>query len=69
MKIASDQLQEKKDILQQVEQDLEEGSSERHIKYKELRKRDEVMTSFMKRFQTQMAQEKQSKIFFCLLSF
>lgn len=61
MKIASDQLQEKKDFLQQVEQDLEEGSSERHIKYKELRKRDEVMTSFMETFQTQMLHEKQSK--------
>lgn len=61
MKIASDQLQEKKEYLQQVEQDLDEGSSERHTKYKELKKRDEMMTSFMETFQTQMAQEKQSK--------
>lgn len=60
MKIMSDQLQEKKDFLQQVEQDLEEGSSERHIKYKELKKRDEMMTNFMETFQLQMAKEKQS---------
>lgn len=61
MKIMSDQLQEKKDYLQQVEQDLEEGSSERHIKYKELKKRDEMMTNFLETYQAQMAQEKQSK--------
>jgi intraflagellar transport protein 74 len=59
-KIVSDQLQEKKDFLQQIEQDLEEGSSERHIKYKELKKRDEMMTNFMETFHAQMAKEKQS---------
>lgn len=61
LKIVSDQLQEKKDYLLQIEQDLEEGSSERHIKYKELKKRDEMMNNFMETFQAQMAQEKQSK--------
>lgn len=44
----------------QVEQDLDEGSSERHIKYKELKKRDEMMTNFMETFQIQIAQEKKS---------
>lgn len=60
MKIVSDQLQEKREYLQQIEQDLDEGSTERHVKYKELKKRDEMMTNFMDTFQTQMAQEKQS---------
>ena len=60
-KIVSDHLQEKKEYLQQIEQDLEEGSSERHIKYKELKKRDEMMTNFMESFQLQMSKEKQSK--------
>ncbi|CAO1344916.1 unnamed protein product [Diamesa hyperborea] len=59
-KIVSDQLQEKKEYLQQIEQDLEEGSSERHIKYKELKKRDEMMTNFMESFQLQMTKEKQN---------
>ena len=61
MKIFSEQLQERKDYLLQVEQDLDEGSTERHIKYKELKKRDEMMTNFMETFQAQMAQEKQSR--------
>lgn len=60
-KIVADQLHEKREYLQQVEQDLEEGSSERHIKYKELKKRDEMMTNFMETFQAQMAKEKQSE--------
>lgn len=64
MKIVSDLLKERKDYLLQVEQDLQEGSSERHIKYKELKKRDEMMNNFMDTFQAQMAQEKHSKIFF-----
>ncbi|CRK99903.1 CLUMA_CG013206, isoform A [Clunio marinus] len=60
LKILSDQLQEKRNNLQQVEQDLDEGSTERHIKYKELKKRDEMMTNFMETFQIQMAKEKQN---------
>ena len=65
MKIVSDQLQEKRDYLQQIEQDLDEGSSERHIKYKELKKRDEMMESFMETFNTNMALEKQSNSCLC----
>lgn len=61
MKIVSEQLQERRDYLLQVEQDLDEGSSERHTKYKELKKRDEMMTNFMETFQAQLAQEKQSR--------
>lgn len=63
LKIVTDQLQEKRDYLLQVEQDLQEGSSERHIKYKELKKRDEMMNNFVETFQAQMAHEKQSKKF------
>ncbi|KAG5675696.1 hypothetical protein PVAND_005580 [Polypedilum vanderplanki] len=61
MKIVSDQLNEKKEYLMQIEQDLEEGknSSERFVKFKELKKRDEMMTAFMETFQSQLAQEKQ----------
>ncbi|KAL7019232.1 hypothetical protein ACKWTF_011046 [Chironomus riparius] len=59
MKIISDQLQEKKETLSQIEQDLEEGSSERFVKFRELKKRDEMMTNFMETFQMQMTKEKQ----------
>lgn len=62
LKIMSEQLSEKKEYLHQVEHDLEEGSSERHTKYKELKKRDEMMTIFIDTFQAQMAEEKHSKL-------
>lgn len=64
LKIIEDQLNEKKEMLQQIDQDLEEGNSERHIKYKELKKRDEVMSAFMDTFQQSMATEKQSNFKF-----
>lgn len=60
LKIIEDQLNEKKEMLQQIDQDLEEGNSERHIKYKELKKRDEVMSAFMDSFQQSLAVEKQN---------
>lgn len=60
LKIIEDQLNEKKEMLQQIDQDLEEGNSERHTKYKELKKRDEVMSAFMDTFQSSLATEKQS---------
>lgn len=61
IKILEDQLAEKKETLGHVEQDLEEGNSERHMKYKELKKRDETMSSFLETFPQQMAAEKTSK--------
>lgn len=61
MKIVEEQLASKKETLQQVEQDLEEGNSERHAKYLELRKRDEVMTTFMDNFEQNMKEEKKSQ--------
>ncbi|XP_055629492.1 intraflagellar transport protein 74 homolog isoform X2 [Toxorhynchites rutilus septentrionalis] len=60
LKIIEDQLNEKKEMLQQIDQDLEEGNSERHIKYKELKKRDEVMSAFMDTFQQNLVAEKQN---------
>jgi intraflagellar transport protein 74 len=64
MKIVSDQLQEKREYLHQIEQDLEEGknSSERFVKFKELKKRDEMMSAFLETFQIQVAKEKQSEL-------
>lgn len=61
MKIIEDQLNDKKELLNQIDQDLDEGNSERHVKYKELRRRDETMTGFMETFQSNMEKEKQSK--------
>ncbi|XP_041772725.1 intraflagellar transport protein 74 homolog isoform X3 [Anopheles merus] len=59
LKIVEDQLIEKKESLQQIDQDLEEGNSERHVKYKELKKRDDVMSAFMDSFKSNMHQEQQ----------
>lgn len=61
MKIVSDQLNDKRDLLQQIEQDLDEGNSDRHAKYKELKRRDETMSAFMDTFNLNMQTEKQSK--------
>uniref|UniRef100_A0A182JZ19 Uncharacterized protein n=1 Tax=Anopheles christyi TaxID=43041 RepID=A0A182JZ19_9DIPT len=60
LKIVEDQLMEKKEILAQIDQDLEEGNSERHVKYKELKKRDEVMSAFMDSFKNNLNQEQQN---------
>jgi intraflagellar transport protein 74 len=69
MKIVSDQLQEKRDNLQLIEQDMEEGknSSERYVKFRELKKRDEMMSTFLDSFHTQLAKEKQSELRLFLL--
>lgn len=45
--------------MSNIEQDLEEGNSEEHMKYKELKKRDETMSAFLETFSQQMAAEKQ----------
>jgi intraflagellar transport protein 74 len=62
MKTVSDQLKDKREQLIQIEQDLDEGSSEKLMKYRELRKRDEMMTNFMETFPFQLTKEKQSKL-------
>lgn len=61
MKLLEDQLSDRRELLGQIEQDLEEGNSERHAKYKELKRRDETMTAFMDTFRDAMLEEKQSK--------
>lgn len=61
MKIIEEQLSNKKELLQQVEQDLEEGNSERHAKFIELKKRDDVMSTFMENFEHNMETEKKSE--------
>lgn len=61
MKLLEDQLSDRRELLGQIEQDLEEGNSERHAKYKELKRRDETMTAFMETFREAMLEEKHSK--------
>jgi intraflagellar transport protein 74 len=61
LKINSEVLSEKRTELMQIEKDLEEGSSERFVKYKELKKRDEMMENFQMTFKDQMKREKQSE--------
>lgn len=63
IKIAEDALIEKRELLQQIEDDLDEGSSERHAKYKELKVRDETMTTFMEKYKEKMEEEKKSNGF------
>jgi len=60
MKLIEDQLSDKKETLQQIEQDLEESNSERHIKYMELKRRDETMSAFMATFRNSMEEEEKS---------
>uniref|UniRef100_A0A336MRL9 CSON000273 protein n=1 Tax=Culicoides sonorensis TaxID=179676 RepID=A0A336MRL9_CULSO len=57
MKIIEEQLNSKKELLQQVEEDLEEGNSDRHAKFIELKKRDSVMTTFLENFDHNMETE------------
>ena len=49
-----------------IEQDLEEGNSDRHAKYKELKRRDETMTIFLESFPQQMDEERRSNLFLIL---
>lgn len=60
MKTLTDQIKDKREQLSQIEQDLDEGSTEKLLKYRELRKRDEMMTNFMETFPAQLSKEKQS---------
>lgn len=50
IKLTEDTLAGKREILRQIEDDREEGSSERYAKYKELKHRDETMSKFMDSF-------------------
>lgn len=62
MKQIEDQLSDKKETLQQIEQDLEESNSERHVKYMELKRRDETMSAFMATFHASMEEEQNSNL-------
>lgn len=60
MKLIEDQLSDRREVLAQLDQDLDEGNSERHAKYKELKRRDETMSAFMSTFRSSMDEEKGS---------
>lgn len=60
LRLVDGQLQERRELLAQIEQDLEEGQSDRHAKYKELRRRDDTMTEFMEQFGESVEREKRT---------
>lgn len=60
IKITEDALTEKRELLSQIEDDLDEGNTERYAKYKELKHRDETMTAFMETFRDRVEEEKKS---------
>lgn len=61
IKLGEDALNEKREILRQIDDDLDEGNSERYAKYKELKVRDETMTKFMDTYKDSMQNERESK--------
>lgn len=63
LKLAEDTLNEKRELLRQIEDDLDEGNSERYAKYKELKHRDETMSKFMDSFKENLQAETNSKLF------
>lgn len=62
IKLAEDTLNEKRELLRQIDDDLDEGNSERYAKYKELKLRDATMTQFMDTFKDSLQAEKNSKL-------
>lgn len=63
IKLAEDSISEKRELLRQIEDDLDEGSSERYAKYKELKHRDDTMSKFMDGFKESLQAEVTSKFF------
>lgn len=61
IKLAEDTLNEKRELLRQIEDDLDEGNSERYAKYKELKHRDETMSRFMDSFKENLQAETNSE--------
>ncbi|CAK1602354.1 unnamed protein product [Parnassius mnemosyne] len=53
-----EQIKKVQELIEQAEQDLEEGNSERHQKYRELKKREETMDAFMSTYEENLAKEK-----------
>ncbi|XP_068626940.1 intraflagellar transport protein 74 homolog [Battus philenor] len=54
-----EQIKKVQELIEQAEQDLEEGNSERHQKYRELKKREETMDLFMSTYEENLAKEKE----------
>ncbi|XP_072940277.1 intraflagellar transport protein 74 homolog [Epargyreus clarus] len=54
-----EQIQKVQGLIEQAEQDLEEGNSERHQKYRELKKREETMDSFMVTYEENLKKEQE----------
>ncbi|XP_014356504.2 intraflagellar transport protein 74 homolog [Papilio machaon] len=53
------QIAKTQELIEQAEQDLEEGNSERHQKYRELKKREETMDAFLSTYEENLAKEKE----------
>ncbi|XP_049882411.1 intraflagellar transport protein 74 homolog isoform X2 [Pectinophora gossypiella] len=54
-----EQIKKVQELIEQAEQDLEEGNSERHQKYRELKKREETMDSFMATYEENLKKEQE----------
>ncbi|GBP68084.1 Intraflagellar transport protein 74 homolog [Eumeta japonica] len=54
-----EQIKKIQELIEQAEQDLEEGNSERHQKYRELKKREETMETFMATYEENFAKEQE----------
>ncbi|XP_038208103.1 intraflagellar transport protein 74 homolog [Zerene cesonia] len=52
------QIKKVQELIEQAEQDLEEGNSERHQKYRELKKREETMDAFLTTYEENLKKEK-----------
>ncbi|KAI8438855.1 hypothetical protein MSG28_011201 [Choristoneura fumiferana] len=52
-----DQIRKVQEMIEEAEQDLEEGNSERHQKYRELKKREETMDAFLSTYEENLKKE------------
>ncbi|XP_063548316.1 intraflagellar transport protein 74 homolog [Cydia strobilella] len=52
-----EQIRKVQELIEEAEQDLEEGNSERHQKYRELKKREETMDNFMTTYEGNLIKE------------
>ncbi|CAB3241070.1 unnamed protein product [Arctia plantaginis] len=53
-----EQIKKVQALIEQAEQDLEEGNSDRHQKYRELKKREETIDAFMSTYEENLKKEK-----------
>lgn len=54
-----EQIKKVQELIEQAEQDLEEGNSDRHQKYRELKKREEMMDNFMSTYEDNLKKEQE----------